>query len=152
MKPLRIYKVYALKDGTVIDHIPRWQGKTILEILGLNEQKHFVTLGIGLQSKQFGWKDVVKIEHKELSEEEVHRIALVAPNATYNIIRDHRVAKKIRVRVPEEITGIVLCPNPKCITNAESVVTRFRRLREKPLTVRCVYCERSFDGPELTLR
>lgn len=147
----RIYKVYELGDGTVIDHIPRWKGMMIIELLNLNHQPKFVTLGIGLSSHRMGWKDVVKIEHRELSEQDVQKIALAAPQATLNIIRGHRVVKKIQVRVPEVLSGIVACRNPKCITNNEAVRTKFLRLSEKPLTLRCHYCERTFTGDDITL-
>lgn len=148
---MRAYKVYALKDGTVIDHIPRWKGLVIMELLGLNHQKQFVTLGIGLKSRRAGWKDVIKIEHRELSQEEVEKIALVAPQATLNIIRNHHVYKKVRLQVPDEVLGIVECKNPKCITNNEPVQTRFVKLEEKILALRCYYCERVFTGDDITL-
>lgn len=149
---MRAYKVYALKDGTVIDHIPRWAGMKILQLLGLNNQKQFVTLGIGLQSKRAGWKDVVKIEHRELSADEVQKIALIAPAATLNIIRNHNVFKKIQVRVPEEVRGILECKNPRCVTNNQDVRTRFLRVLESPLTMRCYYCERMFTGEDIIIR
>lgn len=151
MSPQRIYRVYALRDGTVIDHIPRWKGIVILELLGLNQQQQFVTLGIGLRSKRMGWKDVVKIEHRELSEADVMKIALVAPTATLNIIRNHRVAKKARVTIPETIQAIAECPNPKCITNHEPVETLFHRISEKPIILRCHFCERMFTHDEITV-
>ncbi|MFA6511782.1 MAG: aspartate carbamoyltransferase regulatory subunit [Patescibacteria group bacterium] len=149
---MKAYKVYALKDGTVIDHIPRWKGMIILELLGFNEQKQFVTLGIGLKSKRAGWKDVVKIEHREISAEDAQKIALIAPEATLNIIRNHVVHKKIQLSVPDEVNDIVECKNPKCITNNELVATRFLKIADKPLALRCYYCERVFTDNDITLR
>jgi len=146
-----VYKVYKLRDGTVIDHIPHWKGMQIIELLGLQSESRFVTLGIGLSSKRHKRKDIVKIEHRELTEEEVQRIALIAPTATLNIIRGHTVVKKIRLAVPEVIEGIVKCGNPKCITNDEAVRTKFFRVNGKPLTLRCYFCERAFTEDEITL-
>ena len=148
---MRVYKVYAIKNGTVIDHIPEGKGLEIIDLLNLRQWKKTVTLGIGFSSKKHGKKDLVKIENKELSPEEVNKIAIIAPTATLNIIRNFKNAKKFKVEIPEIIEGIIKCANPACITNHDNVKTKFYREQGKKLSLRCHYCERYFNKDELEL-
>jgi aspartate carbamoyltransferase regulatory subunit len=92
-------------------------------------------------------KDIVKVEDRELKPEEVDKIALIAPQATINIIRDSEVVAKHKVFLPESIEGIIRCANPNCISNAERepVISRFIRVSENPLRFRCFYCERIIE-------
>jgi aspartate carbamoyltransferase regulatory subunit len=83
----------------------------------------------------------VKVEERELKEKEVDRIALIAPDATINIIRDFEVIEKYRVDLPERIDGVVKCNNPNCISNTrEPVISKFM-VNKKPVELRCVYCD-----------
>jgi len=92
---------------------------------------------------KIGKKDIVKVENRELKPEEVNKIALIAPKATINIIRDYEVVKKFKVHLPDEIVGIVRCPNPNCISNArEPIQSRFRVISRDPIRIKCCYCER----------
>ncbi len=149
--PPRTFKVYALKNGTVIDHIPLGKGLEIIELLNLRRWNKIVTLGSGLTSKKYGKKDIVKIENKELQPDEVNKVAIIAPTATLNIIRNFERISKERLTVPDTIEGIITCPNPACITNHEPVKTRFYREPQKDLRVCCAYCERYFNADEITL-
>ncbi|MDP2684614.1 MAG: aspartate carbamoyltransferase regulatory subunit [bacterium] len=148
---MRIYKVYAIKNGTVIDHIPEGKGLDIIDLLNLRQWKKIVTLGIGFTSKRLGKKDLIKIEDKELTPEEVNKIAIIAPTATINIIRNFKRAKKFRVKIPDMIEGIVKCANPACITNHDNVSTKFYQEKGKKPKLRCHYCERYFEHEELEL-
>ncbi len=150
-KQLRAYKVYAIKNGTVIDHISEGKGLEIIELLKLRQWKKTVTLGIGFNSKKQGKKDIVKIENKELDPEEVNKVAIIAPSATLNIIRNYERVRKEKLKIPDIIEGIVKCPNPACITNHEPVKTRFYREASKKLRIRCGYCERYFNGDAVTI-
>lgn len=148
---LRTFKVYALKNGTVIDHIPAGKGVEIIELLKLKQWNKTVTLGMGFTSKKLGKKDIVKIETKELGINEVNKVAVIAPTATLNIIRDYKRNKKTRLTVPDVIEGIIKCPNPACITNHEPVKTRFSKEPQKTLRVCCNYCERYFNADEIEI-
>jgi len=137
-------KVQPIKDGTVIDHIPPGNALKVLKILGLTEKmpESVISIAINVVGKR-GKKDIVKIENRELKAEEVDKIALIAPNATINIIRNYEVAEKRKVEVPDEIVGIVKCSNPNCITNIkEPIKTRFVVKSRHPLKIKCYYCER----------
>jgi aspartate carbamoyltransferase regulatory subunit len=89
----------------------------------------------------------LKVEEKYIGEEDFDKIALVAPRASINIIRNGRVVKKKKVRMPAKIVGVFACPNPKCISNFELMQTCF--FTEEGGTVRCGYCERPFLAREL---
>ena len=141
-------KIPLIKDGTVIDHITAGQAVKVLHILGIPEKTldSIVSVVMNVKSK-IGKKDIVKVERRELKPEEVNKIALIAPKATINIIRDYEVAKKYKVDLPEEIVGIVRCPNPNCISNTkEPVESRFRVISKDPIRIKCCYCEREPDN------
>lgn len=138
----RKLKVTAIKDGTVIDHITAGKAFEVARILGLEDFSAVVSLAMNVSSGKSERKDIIKIENRELSKEEVDRISLVAPNATVNIIKGFEVTEKERVEIPDEIIGILTCPNKNCITKSESVTTKFLRESLDPLRIRCYYCER----------
>jgi aspartate carbamoyltransferase regulatory subunit len=94
-----------------------------------------------------GRKDIVKVENRELKPEEVDKIALIAPQATINIIRDLEVVEKHKVYLPKSIEGIIRCANPNCISNVvrEPVISKFVTVSEDPLRFRCFYCERMIE-------
>ena len=148
---MREYKVYRIENGTVIDHIPHWNSLKVLDLLGLRRCNDLVTLGIGLDSNHMGRKDLVKVENRELSQDEMDKLALVAPQATINLIRDSNRTQKHKVRVPDHITGLVRCPNIGCITRHEHVPTRFDTMSREPLELRCYYCNWLFRSDELEL-
>ena len=136
-------KVDAIRNGTVIDHIPPGKGLSVLQLLQ-PLSNDVVTLGINLGSQRYGRKDILKIEGRELTPAEVNRIALLAPKAKVNIIRDFKVVEKRPVRLPILLEGVVQCPNPQCITRTEPAVTKFIVTEGQQLRLRCYYCERTF--------
>jgi aspartate carbamoyltransferase regulatory subunit len=139
-------KIPLIKDGTVIDHITAGNAVKVLHILGIPKgTSSVVSVAMNVNSKM-GKKDIVKVENRELDSQEVDKIALIAPKATINIIRDYEVAKKHKVELPEEIIGLVTCSNPTCVSNAkEPVKSRFKIICKDPLRIKCYYCEREPD-------
>jgi len=135
-------RVSKIRNGTVIDHITRGHALIVLKILGITGMEgNIVTVAMNVPSQRLGVKDIVKIEGRELKPEEVDRIALVAPKATINIIRNYEVAEKMRVRLPKVIKGIVRCINPACISNSnEPVQPVLYLISEEPLRLKCHYC------------
>jgi len=138
-KTLRVSKI---KDGTVIDHITSGHALDVIKILGITGRVNgIVTVAMNVPSKTLGVKDMVKIEGRELKSEEVDKIALLAPHATINIVRNYKVADKQRVKLPDTIRGTVKCANPACISNSkEPVQPKFYVDNEEPLRLRCHYC------------
>jgi aspartate carbamoyltransferase regulatory subunit len=136
-KQLRVSKI---ENGTVIDHVPGGQALNVLAIVGIDgsggEQ---VSVGMNVPSDRLGRKDVVKVEDRELSPEEVDVLSLIAPRATINIVRDYEVSEKLRVSRPERVVGVLSCPNANCITTEEEPVeSSFEVLSDG---VRCGYCD-----------
>jgi len=141
----RAYKVYSIENGTVIDHIPTPLALKVIRILGL-ENQGIMTIGIGFRSeKQPGGKDIVKVENRELSHDETNKIALIAPDATINIIKDGRVSEKRQIKLPSEVKDIMSCPNPNCATNILGARTHFLLESRDTVTYRCRYCERATE-------
>ena len=150
MKTPKKLKVKSIKSGTVIDHITANKALSVLRILGLPDEKRTVTIAMNVLSSQMGSKDIVKIEGRELKPKEVDKIALIAPSATINIIRDYEIAEKGKVNLLEVIKDILECPNPNCITNTkEPVKTKFYVIEKKPVSLRCYYCERIMEESEI---
>jgi aspartate carbamoyltransferase regulatory subunit len=134
--------VNAIKNGTVIDHIPARNLFKVISILNLENIDTQITFGTNLESKRLGSKAIVKIADKYFLDDEINKIALVAPQAKLNIIRDYEVIEKRVVEVPDHIIGIVKCVNPKCITNNEQVTTKFTVISKSEVTLKCLYCEK----------
>lgn len=140
MKELR---VTPIRNGTVIDHIEPGMALKVLRILGLPREGSTAIVSVVMNvPSEHGRKDIVKIEDRELERGEVDRIALIAPKATVNIVREYEVAKKERVDLPHVVTGILRCANANCITNHEPVTTRFKVHQNGALTLRCDFCDR----------
>ncbi|MEM3699106.1 MAG: aspartate carbamoyltransferase regulatory subunit, partial [Archaeoglobaceae archaeon] len=111
--------ISKIKEGTVIDHINAGRALLVLKILGIDENtKETVSLALNVPSKKIGKKDIVKVEGLFISEEKLNKIALIAPNATINLIKDYEIEKKFKVKLPEVVKGILKCPNKMCISNA----------------------------------
>ena len=135
-------QVAALKNGTVIDHIPSDRLFTVVKLLGLENMPNNITIGFNLESQKLGTKGIIKIADKFFCDEEINRIAVVAPNVKLNIIRDYEVVEKREVSLPDELVGIVKCGNPKCITNNEPMPTRFHVIDKERCVIKCHYCEK----------
>ncbi len=151
MKEPKQMSVSALENGTVIDHIPSKNLFKVIQILGLDRIDQQITFGTNLESKKLGRKAIIKISGIYFEDEDINRIALVAPDAKLNIIKDYEVVEKKEVVVPDNITGIARCMNPKCITNFENVTTRFRVVSKKNVALKCYYCEKITNQENLQI-
>lgn len=135
--------VAALKDGTVIDHIPSGALFKCVKILGVEQLSNQLTIGNNLHSDKLGAKGIIKIADVTFPEPVLNRIALVAPTAVVNIISDYEVVEKRRVVLPDTVVGIVRCTNSKCITNHEPMKTRFDIVDRPGRVIQCHYCGHS---------
>lgn len=144
-------QVSAIENGTVIDHIPADKLFDVINVLGISRMENAMTFGTNLRSRKLGKKAIIKIWDKFLEDDEVNKLALVAPSAKINIIRDYDVAEKKTVNVPERVEGIVKCMNPKCITNHEFVKTKFAVINDSPIVLKCHYCEKLTDQANMEI-
>ena len=145
-------KIKAIENGTVIDHITANKSLHILKILGLPDDDIInVTVAMNVSSKETGRKDIVKIENREIDHQELNQIALIAPKATINIIKDYKVVKKDQIILPEVITYLIKCTNEKCITNYENepITSRFNVIESQPPVLRCHYCEKLIKNEDI---
>jgi aspartate carbamoyltransferase regulatory subunit len=151
MKEPKQLSVSAIENGTVIDHIPASNLFKVITILRLDRIENQITFGTNLESKKLGRKAIIKISGVYFENEDINRIALVAPDAKLNIIKGYEVIEKKVVEVPDRIVGIAKCMNPKCITNFESVTTKFQVVSKKNVILKCHYCEKLTDQENLEI-
>jgi len=144
---MRELRVTPIKNGTVIDHIPAGMALKVLRILGIGDSVvSTVTVAMHVPSRIMGWKDIVKVEDRELAAREIDKIALIAPTASVNVIRNYNVAEKHRVTLPDRAVGILKCGNPNCISNTkEPVESEFIVRSKNPLRVFCKFCDRELE-------
>ena len=146
------FQVSAIKNGTVIDRIPPRVLFKVIEILELDHTDHQITFGTNLDSKHLGKKAIIKIADSFFEDEDINRIALIAPDAKLNTIKNYEVIEKRLVAIPEQIKGIAKCFNPKCITNHQNVETRFTTKKEKKgISLSCHYCEKTTEAKNIQI-
>jgi aspartate carbamoyltransferase regulatory subunit len=145
-------KVSAIKDGTVIDHIPAANLFKVISILGLDQISNPITFGTNLDSSKLGQKAIIKVSDIYFKDDEINKIALIAPHAKLNIIKDYEVVEKKVVEIPDKIKGIVRCFNPMCITNNEAITTSFDVVEKEPIALKCKYCEKIMSDEQLTIK
>lgn len=147
---MKTLAISAIENGTVIDHIPAGLALKISQILELSANHKQITLAINLVSGSMGFKDLIKIENGYLTKDQYDIVAVFAPFATLNIIKNYEVAEKFKVAVPEKVTGVLSCPNNRCITNHEPMSTKFQSaMRRQEIYLRCCYCCKNFSHQEL---
>jgi aspartate carbamoyltransferase regulatory subunit len=145
-------QVSAIKEGTVIDHIPANRLFEVINILELQKCPDMITFGTNLDSKNLGKKAIIKVSNRFFKGQEINKIALIAPHAKLNTIKDYEVVEKHVVEIPNEIVSIAKCFNPKCITNHEKVTTRFTVVSQKPIELKCLYCEKITNENQVVIK
>ena len=140
-----VRRVAAIRDGTVIDHIPAGRALLVLSMLGVGPKTHTpVSLVMNVSSPKHGQKDIIKIEDRELDQMELDRLALIAGQASVSIIRNFSLSEKRQVTMPDEFLGIMPCMSSNCISNSasEQIRPRLKVVTQSPVLIRCFYCER----------
>lgn len=135
-------QVAAIKNGTVIDHIPAEKTYQVVNLLQLETLETPVTIGYNYPSNKIGCKGIIKVSDKFFTDEEISRLSVVAQNVVLNIIHDYEVVEKKTVKTPDELRGIVKCNNPKCITNNEPMNTVFHVVNKEKGILKCHYCDK----------
>ncbi len=139
-------RITPIKDGTAIDHLRPGSAQKILEVLGMHDTT--VTLGMNVESRKMGKKDILFIVGRELSEKELEKIALLGKGATVNTIKGSAIVQKIELHYPKRAQGIMKCINPRCITNTDKIASKFE-IRAEPLEAKCFYCETKMNEEEI---
>ncbi|HIU25278.1 MAG TPA: aspartate carbamoyltransferase regulatory subunit [Candidatus Copromorpha excrementigallinarum] len=129
-----------IENGIVLDHIKAGEGMKLYKILGLDSLDCQVALIKNAESKKLGKKDIIKVDR--MIDVNLDAIGYVDPGITVNIIKEGRLAKRTHIEPPDEITDIIKCKNPRCITTTEQEIPHVFRLTDRENRVyRCVYCE-----------
>ncbi|MDR0571117.1 MAG: aspartate carbamoyltransferase regulatory subunit [Clostridiales Family XIII bacterium] len=130
----------SISKGIVIDHIKAGYGMKVLEYLGISANYNTIAFIMNASSQKHGRKDVIKIEN--LTDVDLTALGLVDHNATVNFIEDHVVVKKIKLRLPDKVTNVIRCKNPRCVTSSEGGVPHiFHLVDERSKEYRCEYCD-----------
>ncbi len=144
-------QVEAICNGYVIDHIPSGQGVRILKLFNLTDTQQRVTVGFNLPTHSGQTKDLIKVENTEISKSQANQLALLAPDATVNVIREFEVIDKHKLTLPKQVEDVFPCPNSNCITHGEPVTSSFtvKRVRDN-IGLKCKYCEKTFSKQIIT--
>ena len=143
-------QITAVNNGTVIDHIPSEKTMKIVDLLGLTASNDRVTVAFNIDSKRNGKKGIIKIADRTLSSSELKKIAILAEEATVNIIENYKVVEKKYTTLPEILVDIIECPNSKCISSIEPIKTKFEV--EEHDKLRCFYCERTINKKDAIIK
>jgi aspartate carbamoyltransferase regulatory subunit len=144
--------VVAIENGTVIDQIPPDKLFKVVSILNLDRLESQITVGNNLKSNKIGSKGIIKISDIFFEPNVINKIALIAPNAKLNIIKNFQVVEKRHITLPEEIHDIMHCTNPKCVTNNEPVPTFFHVVDKVNVKLKCHYCEKMVEQGNVEIK
>lgn len=133
-------KIDEIKNGIVIDHIPAGRGMRLFELLSLDSLDCPIAIIKNAPSKKMGRKDIIKIDADIPVNFDI--VGYVAPSVTINIIKDSAICEKKSVSLPESLTNVIKCKNPRCITTTEQELDHIFKLTDRENGIyRCVYCE-----------
>lgn len=130
----------SIQNGFVIDHIPAGRGMKLYELLGLDNLDCSIALIKNVGSEKMGKKDIIKIDAAIDINFDI--IGFIAPEVTVNIIKDGVIVEKKNMELPLQLTGVIRCKNPRCITTTEQeIVHKFKLTDKENRVYRCIYCE-----------
>ena len=133
-------KIDSIQNGVVIDHISAGRGMKLYELLGLDNADCSVAIIKNVTSKKMGKKDIIKVD-ADISVD-VDSVGYVDPGITVNIIRDGKLIEKRGITLPEILTNVIKCKNPRCITSVEQEIVHVFKLTDRDNGIyRCQYCE-----------
>ena len=132
--------VNSIERGIVIDHITAGTGNRILDYLKIDTKKNTVAFIMNATSKKHGRKDLIKIEN--VTDVDLTVLGLLDPNATVNIIENGKIVKKINLALPQPVTNVIRCKNPRCVTSVERNAPHiFHLMNAQTREYRCEYCD-----------
>ncbi|MBQ3603714.1 MAG: aspartate carbamoyltransferase regulatory subunit [Clostridia bacterium] len=133
-------KIDSIKNGIVIDHITAGKAMQIYNLLGLDSMDCSVALIKNVSSSKMGKKDIIKVDADIDVDTDI--LGYIDPGATVNIIKNEVTVEKKKLELPEKLTNVIKCKNPRCITSTEQELPQMFKLTDKERKVyRCIYCE-----------
>ena len=138
----------SIKNGIVIDHITAGLGMTVYNLLGLDELDCAVAIIKNANSRKMGKKDIIKIDADIKLNTDI--LGYVDPGITVDIIKDSKLIEKKSIGLPEKLTNVIKCKNPRCITTTEQELPHIFKLTDREKRVyRCIYCEAKAEEHKL---
>ena len=131
-------QINSIANGIVIDHLRAGSGVRALEHLKIDKGHDTVAFIMNAVSKKHGRKDIIKLENIE--NVDLTALGLIDHTATVNIIKNHKIVDKIKLSLPEKVTDVIICKNPRCVTSLEAVPHVFRLVDDSG-KYRCEYCD-----------
>lgn len=131
--------INSIEKGIVIDHIKAGWGMKIINYLNLGKSSNTVAFIMNAVSKKHGRKDIIKLE--QITDVNLDALGLIDHNATVNIIKDKKIVEKIKLSLPQKVTGVIKCKNPRCVTSIENIPHIFHLIDEEEEKYRCEYCD-----------
>lgn len=141
--------ISGINDGIVIDHISAGHAMNIYQYLSLDKSGCCVAVITNAKSNKMGKKDIIKIEGK--LDVDINILRILDNNITINIIKDGNISDKVTPVLPEMITNVIKCKNPRCITTSgeQGIIHKFKLTDKNNGIYRCFYCEQQFDKKQL---
>lgn len=135
----------AISNGIVLDHIKAGRSMELYHILNLDKLQCSVAVLKNVTSRKMGRKDIIKID--EIIDLNFDVLGYVDPGITVSIVRDGKLDRKFSVELPERVTNVIRCKNPRCITSTEQELPHIFKLTDREKRVyRCIYCESRAKG------
>ncbi len=131
--------INSIEKGIVIDHIKAGWGMRIINYLNLGTSDNTVAFIMNAVSEKHGRKDIIKLE--KITDVNLDALGLIDHSATVNVIEDHHIVKKINLSLPQTVTDVIKCKNPRCVTSIENVPHIFHLVDEEVEKYRCEYCD-----------
>jgi aspartate carbamoyltransferase regulatory subunit len=133
----------GVNTGIVLDHIKAGKSMQIYELLGLEKLDCCVAIIQNADSSKYGKKDIIKIDGKIDLDFDI--LGYVDNNITVNVVKDGKLEKKVRLDLPETLTNVIKCKNPRCITSVEQEIEhKFKLVDKEHKVYRCVYCDAEY--------
>jgi aspartate carbamoyltransferase regulatory subunit len=139
-----------IENGINLDHIPHGNAWYVMKILNLFNSHSQAGIGLNLPSKKLGSKDLIKIENRVLTQNEIDAISLFCTGSTLSIIKDFKVIDKFILELPKVVHDVIVCPNKRCVSHQH--VSKFNTfVNRKDITiVKCHYCEKEFNIEDIS--
>ena len=137
--------VDGVNTGIVLDHIKAGKSMQIYNYLGLDKLDCAVAVLQNVSSTKYGKKDIIKIDSDIELDFDV--LGYIDSNITVNIVKDGKLVKKLHMELPETLTDVLKCKNPRCITSVEQEITHIFKLSDRNKRIyRCAYCDAELKG------
>lgn len=147
---LKSKSIGYLCNGINLDHIPCGNAWYIIKILNLQNKNNQIGVGLNLPSKKLVVKDLIKMENRTLSQDEIDAISLFCVGSSLAVIENYQIVKKIIVELPPTIHNIVVCPNSRCVSHQHISKFMTSKNRQNKINLTCHYCEQVFFLDSIT--